>query len=66
MEILTKYAIGDKLWRIDNSKAVKFEVCYIGFDGTSVSYGESPYWMKEEQFCFPSKESLIESLFNEE
>lgn len=58
MEIKTKYAIGDTLWRIRNSRAESFECAVIAYEKTA-SYGKSVYDLSEEAQCFASKEELL-------
>lgn len=69
MEILPKYKIGDELWTIDGCKAESFVVMAIVTQtterGTTISYSSTAnttYCSVPEQFCFPSKEALIEQL----
>lgn len=59
MEIKTKFNLGDKVWRIHNSKAVSFEIGCILYDGATY-YGETRYDTTIESECFPTKEALIE------
>lgn len=58
MNISTKFSLGDKAWRIHESKAVCFEINCIMYDG-AVYYGESRFDMTVETQCFASKEELI-------
>ncbi|MCM1297741.1 MAG: hypothetical protein NC311_19565 [Muribaculaceae bacterium] len=58
MDIMTKYAIGDILWRVRNSKAESFECRVIAYD-KAASYGPSIYDLCEEPQCFASKEELL-------
>lgn len=58
MEIKTKFALGDKVWIVRDSKARCFEVGCILFDG-AVYYGETRYDTTLESQCFPTKEALI-------
>lgn len=58
MEILTKFALSDKIWRLQNCKAVCFEVKHVAYDG-GVYYGSNPYDLTPESQCFGSKEELI-------
>lgn len=59
MEIKTKSSLGDKAWRIRNSKAESFEIGCIVYDG-AIYYGETRFDMTIESECFPTKEALIE------
>lgn len=58
MEIKTRYAIGDTLWKVENSKAVSFECKVVAYEKTA-SYGSSIYDLCEESQCFGSKEELL-------
>lgn len=58
MEINTNYCIGDKIWKVENSKAVCFEVRYIAYDG-SVYYGTCAFDLCIESQCFASKDELL-------
>lgn len=58
MEISTEFAIGDKAWKIRDSKAVCFEVGCILYDG-AVYYGENCYNVIISTQCFASKEDLL-------
>lgn len=58
MELKTKFAIGDKVWIVRESKAIRFTIGCIIFDG-AVYYGETRYDVTIESQCFPSKEALI-------
>lgn len=59
MEIITKSSIGDSLWRIENSKAKRFDVKVILFDGEEASYGDNRYCFTPESQCFATKEELL-------
>lgn len=61
MEIKTKFALGDKVWKVHESKAVFFVVNCIMYDG-AVYYGESRYDTTIESQCFPTKEALIKHI----
>lgn len=65
MEIKTKFAIGDKLWRLSENKAKSFEVRHIAYDG-AVYYGTSAYDLSIETVCFATKEELIEYISADE
>lgn len=58
MEILTKFALGDKAWTMRDCKATLFEIGCIVYDGT-VRYGASFYDTIPESQCFFSKEELL-------
>ncbi len=64
MEISTELAIGDKAWKIRDSKAVCFEVGCILYDG-AVYYGENRYDVTIATQCFASKEELIKYVTSE-
>lgn len=64
MEISTEFAIGDKVWKIHDSKAICFEIDCILYDG-SVYYGENRYDMTIATQCFASKEELIKYVTSE-
>lgn len=64
MEISTEFAIGDKVWKIHDSKAVCFEIGCILYDG-AVYYGEMRYDMTIATQCFATKEELIEYITSE-
>ena len=53
MEISTKFAIGDKVWKIHDSKAG----CIL-YDG-AVYYGATRYDVTIATQCFASKEELL-------
>lgn len=65
MEIKTRFALGDKVWKVENSKAVCFEVCHIAYDG-AVYYGTCSYDTCVETQCFATKEELIKYLSDDE
>lgn len=58
MEIKTEHSLGDKLWRVRDSKANCFEVRCIVYDGT-VYYGETCYELTLSTQCFATKEGLL-------
>lgn len=64
MEISTKFAIGDKVWKIHDSKAVCFEIGCILYDG-AVYYGETRYDVTISTQCFATKEELIKYITSE-
>lgn len=58
MEISTELAIGDKAWKIRDSKAVCFEIGCILYDG-AIYYGETRYDVTISTQCFATKEELL-------
>lgn len=64
MEISTKFAIGDKVWKIHDSKAICFEIGCILYDG-AVYYGDTRYDVTISTQCFATKEELIEYITSE-
>lgn len=60
MEIKTKFALGEKVWTVDDCKATEIEVAAITIDAHGV-------WLRSkagcasfrEEHCFPSKQSLV-------
>lgn len=59
MEIITKFSLGDKVWRIGaNGKAECFEIGAILYDG-AVYYGKNRYDVQIESRCFAKKDELI-------
>ena len=58
MEIKTKFNLGDKVWKIHDSKAVCFKIGCILYDGAAY-YGKSRYDLTLASQCFPTKEALI-------
>ena len=64
MEIKTKYALGDKVWKIQDCKPVCFVIGCILFDG-AVYYGETRYDCIIETQCFPSKNALVAYITSE-
>lgn len=64
MEISTEFAIGDKAWKIHDSKAVCFKIGCILYDG-AVYYGENRYDMTISTQCFATKDELIKYITSE-
>lgn len=61
MEIITKFAIGSKVWTVRDCKAVCFEVGCILYDG-GVCYGETRFDIIPETQCFATKEELLKHI----
>lgn len=65
MEIKTKFAIGDKVWTIQNCKATQFKIRFIGvYDGV-ITYGADRYASIPESECFATKEELLKYITTE-
>ena len=67
MEILTKYALGDKLYVIHNYKVVEFEVSEIIHNQEGTFYrGATTYHNFPESCVFKSREELTNFIMGNE
>ena len=62
MEIVTKFAIGDKVWTLGaNLKATEFAITSISYTEEGVRYTDATTYISyPEARCFATKEELIE------
>lgn len=58
MEILTKYALGETIYVIRESKAVKMEIRSIVISETGIYYSDFVYSYPEKE-CFASIDELV-------
>lgn len=65
MEIKTRFAIGDKVWIIQNSKATQITIEIIRLDNKAIMYGANAYDLYLESECFATKEALLEYVAGE-
>lgn len=63
MEIKTRYNLGDKVWTVQNCKAVQMEITEISINKERISYrGDIGYTTFPEDNCFITKKSLVNYL----
>lgn len=79
MEIRTRFSIGDKIWTLQRSKAVTFEVKSISIGRTSLllnqpeeiavtycgEYKDGNITTARENECFASREELVKYIIDE-
>lgn len=65
MEIKTKFAIGDKVWTVNEVKAVEVEISAMVVDGRGVWVRDNAdFTLHHENNCFPTKEELLKHIMN--
>lgn len=65
MEIKTKFALGDKVWTVNEVKAVEVEIAAMVVDDKGVWVRDNTdFTLYHENNCFPTKEKLIKHIMN--
>lgn len=70
MEIITKFPLGDKIWYVDDSRAVNAEIIGIHVYPERISYslsreGRSTPSAATEDKCFATKDELMKHVAGE-